>query len=273
MQRFIKAGLRPLVAVARKAGLEVATVPGQRHWRAGVELLWHPFDSSVRRVPISTVTYQGKSIDFMIERRGDWIQGHHLQGKFYALDEMEIMRAAYRGGTFVDVGANVGNHSLYAATIIGAPQVVAFEPNPEAYRVLRCNIALNDLARVIEHVPVGLSDHDGHATVTTPNPDINLGGTSLADDPSGTIELRRGDDLLSREQQIGFLKIDVEGLEMQVLAGLAATIERTRPPMMVEVDDKNRAEFSGWLDANRYTIDRETRPYDGMANLFLSPQA
>lgn len=271
MNKMFKAVVHPLRLFARKAGLEIATVPGQRHWRAGVELLWHPFEDSIRRVPISTVSYQGKRLEFLVERRGDWIQGHHLQGKFYAVEELELMRAAYRGGTFVDVGANVGNHSLFAAAIIGAPRVIAFEPNPEAYRVLRCNIALNDMAGTIEHLPFGLSDHDGHANVATPNPDINLGGTMLTDDPTGTVELRRGDDLLAGEGKIGFLKIDVEGLEMQVLAGLESTIDRCRPPIMVEVDDKNRTAFEIWLGKHRYIINSETRPYNGMANLFLSP--
>ncbi|MEO5577852.1 MAG: FkbM family methyltransferase [Sphingomicrobium sp.] len=271
MNRFIKAALRPVRSAARRAGLEIATVPGQRHWRAGVELLWHPFDASVRRVPISTVTYEGKQLQFLVERRGDWIQGHHLQGKFYAVEELEVMRTAFRGGAFVDVGANVGNHSIFAAAIIGAPRVIAFEPNPDAYRVLRCNIALNDLAGTIEHLPFGLSDHDGQASVAVPDPDINLGGARLADDPAGPVQLRRGDDLLAGEVKIGFLKIDVEGLEMQVLAGLAETIARCRPPMMVEVDDKNRAAFDAWQQQIQYTLDAETRPYNGMANLFLSP--
>lgn len=271
MNKILKSLIQPFLFAARKAGLEVATVPGQRHWRAGVELLWRPFDSFVRRVHIATVSYEGKQLDFLIGRRSDWIQGHHLQGKFYAAEELEVMRAAYRGGTFVDVGANVGNHSIFAAAIIGAPRVIAFEPNPEAYRVFRCNISLNDLPEIIQHVPVGLSDHDGHATIATPHPEINLGGTMLAEDSSGPVELRRGDDLLTEEAEIGFLKIDVEGLEMQVLAGLEATIARCRPPMMVEVDDRNRKAFDHWSSERRYRVDSETRPYNGMANLFLFP--
>lgn len=271
MQRYLKSTLRPLIALARKSGLTVATVPGQRHWRAGVELLWRPFDENVRRIPISMVEYEDKRFQFFIDSRTDWIQEHHLGGKFYAAEELEYIRAAFTSSTFVDIGANVGNHSVFAAGVIGAKRVIAIEPNPVAYRVLLCNVALNDFSTTIEHLPIGLSDLDGKAAVFTPDPEINLGGTKLTDDPRGSVQLRRGDDVLEGVDDIGFIKIDVEGLEMQVLSGLISTIARCRPPMMVEVDDKNRGDFERWCEQYRYLIDRETRPYNNMANLFVSP--
>jgi Met-10+ like-protein len=59
------------------------------------------------------------------------------KGVFYEREELEIIATHFKGGTFVDIGANVGNHSIFAAKFLGASKVIAFEPNPTAYVIFK----------------------------------------------------------------------------------------------------------------------------------------
>ena len=273
MRSIAAAPFRLARSTLKKLGLDIQNVRGPQHWRAGVEILWHKIGDHIERAAISRVEYDGETALFLVRNWADWIQGHHLNGKFYAAEELEVIRSAYRGGTFVDVGANVGNHTIFAAKVLKARRVLCCEPNPDAFRILRCNIALNDLNDIVRHFPVGLSSASGHASVHVPNPGINLGGARLTEGDAGAIELRSGDELFAGEESIGFIKIDVEGLEMEVLKGLSNTIARWRPVMFVEVDDCKRAAFEEFCRSNGYSIDWENRPYQGMANLLLRPKA
>jgi FkbM family methyltransferase len=270
VRKAVVAPLRLARSALKRAGLDIRNIRGQEPWRAGVEILWREASERIERPAIARVDYDGEAVLFLVRNAVDWIQGHHLKGQFYAADELKVIRSAYRGGTFVDVGANVGNHSMFAAKILKAPRVLAFEPNVEAYTIFRCNIALNDLAQTVRHFPVGLAGGSGHASVHVPDPIINLGGAKLIEG-NGPIELRAGDELIPAEEPVGFIKIDVEGLEMEVLKGLSQTIARRRPGMFVEVDDGQRAAFEGFCRSERYSIEWENRPYTGMANLLLRP--
>ena len=79
-----------------------------------------------------------------------------------------------------------------------------------------------------------------------------LGATRLAADPSGEIVVAPLDSMLSGP--VDFLKIDVEGMEMSVLAGAAGLIGRWRPLVFVEIANRNTSEFSAWLDGAGYRV-------------------
>ena len=269
MKQRVAAQMRRIRDAVGRRGYWLRTIRGRDHWRAGVEILWRDYEDLHERVTISSVIVDDRLMQFLVRNKDDYIQAHHLRGKLYAEDELRRIGAAYRGGTFLDIGANVGNHAIAAARLMNAPKVIAFEPNPEAFRILRCNIALNDLAGVIQHVPFGLSDHDGHARAQSPEHGRNLGGTRLVEG-EGDIELRQGDAFCAHED-VGFIKIDVEGAEMAVLGGLKETIARHRPPMLVEVDDRNRAAFDRFCEEFAYQVVERFRVYDGNENFIIRP--
>jgi hypothetical protein len=79
-----------------------------------------------------------------------------------------------------------------------------------------------------------------------------------------------GDEALA-QAKVDFIKIDVEGMEMQVLGGLAQTLARCRPVIFIEVDEANRAAFLAWVDANRYDIAATFRRYPVNENFLLKP--
>jgi FkbM family methyltransferase len=148
----------------------------------------------------------------------------------------ELLLSLYVPGTAaIDVGANIGLHTILLSQIAGADgRVIAFEPDPENYRLLQRNILDNGLTNVTTH-PVALSNVTGH-TLLHQSTD-NRGGLSLraenADVSTGKglepvrIETAVGDDLLADlGRPVSLVKIDVEGAEPLVLEGLRNTLAR-----------------------------------------------
>lgn len=137
-------------------------------------------------------------------------------------------------GAALDIGANIGNHSLFFSRYY--ERVYCFEPNPRTFQLLKMN---GSLVNNIECINVGLSDFEGKGILSN-NPS-NMGAASLAIN-SGTnqsnqheIELRTLDsfsDIYSHG--IGLIKIDVEGHELAVLKGAEKFINKNRPTILFE---------------------------------------
>lgn len=217
----------------------------------------------------------GQPIQFFISNPRDAIQKHHARGTFYETEELEIIRQwCPPGAVFCDIGANIGNHALYALKFLHPAKVVLFEPNPEVIRILLTNLGLNGvLDRCdISNLGIGLSDVPAENRAISA-PRRNLGGGRIveSDQAEGGIPLRRGDDIL-HDIAPTFLKIDVEGMEMAVLAGLADTIARHRPTIFVEVDQVNRAAFLDWVTAQDYAVKARYRRYRANENFLIVPR-
>jgi FkbM family methyltransferase len=223
-------------------------------------------------VRIVSAAIDGRMVRFAVENETDIIQSHHAAGRFYEWEEMSIIREHFpAGGVFCDIGSNVGNHLVFAGLFLGASRIVAFEPNPDALRLLRLNILLNGLSGIVDldHAGYGLGSAPGYASMAAP--ERNLGGNTLdIDDPSGTVEIRTGDSCLAG-MAVDFLKIDVEGMEIAVLDGLAETIGRCRPPIFIEVWDDAADALQRWCAANRYEVADTYRRYAKCKNFMLVP--
>jgi FkbM family methyltransferase len=132
-------------------------------------------------------------------------------------------------GTIFDVGANVGDWSNDCAKIFRNASIHSFEPVPSTYDVLAAGTA--GQSRIRCH-PFGLSDSDGTAEFTYYGPENSFLSTMVAPihdhlkSSRVSIRLRRGDDVI-RElavPRVDLLKIDVEGMEYEVLEGLGETL-------------------------------------------------
>lgn len=215
----------------------------------------------------------GQPLFFTVVNPQDTIQKHHAAGAFYEPEELDIIRRwCPMGAVFVDIGANVGNHALFAAKFLQPARVILFEPNPDAVAILQSNLGLNGVLGVcdLSHLGIGLSDQSRDGLSMRARP-MNLGGGKISEE-AGDVSLRRGDDFLL-DAAPDFIKIDVEGMEMQVLSGLQQTIDRHRPTLFVEVDNENRTTFDAWVEANRYVSRASHRRYKANENLLLVPRA
>lgn len=135
---------------------------------------------------------------------------------------------------FVDIGANIGNHSLFMAS--NGIKVYSFEANRELCEIEAKSIELNGFESLVKVFCIGLSDREELARFETIDRS-NLGGNSLTLG-SGEIECKRLDDF-EFEGKIGVIKIDVEGMEEKVLLGAKETITKNRPLIYVEAINQN----------------------------------
>ena len=252
----------------RRTGLAVDRIetPGSRS--AGLSLQWRRDPAGVTRGAVVEAEVQGRAVRFFVADNSDLIQRYHLRGTFYETEELALLAPYFTGGLFVDVGTNVGNHTLYAMLLLGAERVIAFEPNPLALRVLRLNVALNGLEDRVTIHPVGLSDKPGRVRIDLPY--ANLGGARLIEAEEGGFEIVRGDTLIA-DEPVAFLKVDTEGLEMEVLAGLRETIVRHRPVLFVEVEDGNIPAFEAFAAEAGYRTEKTYKRYAANTNFLMLP--
>ncbi len=161
-------------------------------------------------------------------------------GEFYESPFLESLSGILSGdGMVVDVGAHIGNHTIYFARILGL-RVVAFEPNPEAYRMLLANVAANYVADLVECHNMAVSDVEG--TVRMYPSDVSNAG-SMAVTEEGSTDAPDGIEVLAapldtfhaRLEGCTFLKIDVEGHEAAVLRGANRVLQTYSPALSVEV--------------------------------------
>ena len=231
--------------------------------------------SNPRRTRITRTVYEGQAIFFTVANRKDRIQARHAKGRFYEPEELKLIAQHFpRGGVFCDAGANIGNHSIYALKLLGAALTIPFEPNPVAYELFLSNMILNGvLDRVnVSTLGYGLSDRsDAPAMVLAPR-EKNLGATRLVASEAGQISMASGDALLAGAR-IDFLKVDVEGMELEVLRGFQQTIATSRPPIFLEVDHKNNDALMGWAAGQGYGVLVEGRSFKMNRNVLLGPLA
>ena len=178
----------------------------------------------------------GVKLDLQLE---DWLQ------RLYALGETDHERRAILrrfvpvGGTFIDVGANVGLYTCSLAAHVGpGGRVLAFEPLPINARALRSNVALNRLTNVSVY-EMALSRRAEELELFAPagHPGTRSNATSRERDKSislGPVHAAALDDIFECPRLDG-LKLDVEGHELEVLAGASGTLDRFRPVIQCEV--------------------------------------
>ncbi len=213
----------------------------------------------------------GTDMLFCLDREADPIQRNNRAGKFYEAPELRWIGQRVRpGATFIDIGANIGNHGLYFALKLGAACVIPIEPNPVAYRLLIANVVLNRVSDVFDLGFLGVGVSDSSATgFGVQQRERNIGGTRMLEG-DGDIAVFRGDELLA-EIAPDVIKIDVEGMEMRVLAGLEATISRARPLLLVEIDVEHDDSFQDWIASHRYSTVKVWQRYRNNKNYLLTP--
>ncbi|MEQ8384392.1 MAG: FkbM family methyltransferase [Coleofasciculus sp. A1-SPW-01] len=162
---------------------------------------------------------------------------------------MEVELAVHRilgrhlnpGHVFIDIGANFGLHTLYAAKLVGDKGFVfAFEPVPANLKLLRRNVALSGVQQQVKIVPKAVSNSsEPFVTFYLPPEEVAV-TASLCSNPVTykTIQLSnvRLDDYWSNlDLPVQFIKIDVEGAELEVLRGAENLLKQWHPTLLIEV--------------------------------------
>lgn len=150
-----------------------------------------------------------------------------------------------KGAVVLDVGANIGAHTIPLAQLVGSEGVVvAFEPQPILHQILCANLVLNSIPNVLTYaMALGNCEGECRIPVLDYSQSNNFGGISMDMVEEGeAVPMGRLDDF--QLERVDFIKLDVEGFESKVLEGAAETIARCHPIMYIEND---RAEKSAEL--------------------------
>lgn len=193
----------------------------------------------------------------MLVNRYDTIVGRSFDyyGEYFE-QEVQLFRQIVRDGDMVvDAGANIGAHTVPLARMVGPRgRVLAYEPVRQTFQMLCANVAINSLGWVDCHyAALGARDEMLALRDVAMDAPENYGAVELAAIP-GDIPVpgRRLDGEFSGDR-LRLLKIDVEGMEADVLEGARATLARLRPALYVENDRVERSrELLLLLDALGY---------------------
>lgn len=144
---------------------------------------------------------------------------------------MKPYRETFSNACAIDVGANIGNHSLYFSDFFSS--VISIEPNKRAFALLRVNA---DMVSNMTCHNFGVSSEAGEAKLIFGAD--NVGGARISPSTSclagERIPLRTLDSVASHVENIKLVKIDVEGHEYQVLLGATEVIRKNRPIIIFE---------------------------------------
>ncbi|MBK1836866.1 FkbM family methyltransferase [Azospirillum sp. YIM B02556] len=184
----------------------------------------------------------------MMFRRTDTVVGRSLAyyGEYFE-QEVALFRQCVRAGDrVIDVGANIGAHTVALARLVGpAGRVLALEPIDANHRLLCGNLALNGLDWADGLLAAaGAADGMLQLAAVAMDEDGNYGALSLealaGDRP---VPVHRLDRLAGEggAGRIRLIKIDVEGMEAEVLEGARGLIARDRPVLYVENDRPDRS--------------------------------
>jgi len=148
-----------------------------------------------------------------------------------------------KGDVVAEVGANIGAHTIAIAKLVGQTgQVLAFEPQRVIFQILCANLALNGLFNVRTY-QAAVGRETGMITVPQINytTEANFGGLSLGKwDAGENVQVLKLDAL--NLPALRLLKVDVEGMEAEVLSGAKQTIAKYRPILYVENDRRAHSE-------------------------------
>ena len=181
----------------------------------------------------------------------------------YQREELKFFSKHVKPGDVVlDIGANIGTHTLWFANRVGETgKVLAFEPQRFVYQTLCANMALNSIQCVdCKHMGVGSAQKIIKVPFLDPEAENNFGGLSIQGHSEGEdVAIVPIDHInLSR---CDFIKIDVEGMEPEVLMGGLKTIRTHKPVIYLEVD---RAENNGLIveimDSLGYAVEAHNPP-------------
>lgn len=176
----------------------------------------------------------GKSKFCLPMKEDDLIQSLIYNGKkYWDIPLLEKVDKYLRDDAVVlDIGSNIGNHSLYWANERNAKKIYAFEPYPYSYKILEKNVKINNLKDRVKIFPFGISDVETKGSVIGFCP-TNIGGTGFENDKNGDFDFKPLDSL-NIQEKIDLIKIDVEGAELNVLNGGMETIKKNLPIIIIE---------------------------------------
>jgi len=186
---------------------------------------------------LETMKMRGKNgIDYLLYVGGDL----SLMEMNYVCYEQILFGEGYtksyndvKGKIIVDAGANIGGFSLFAAKN-GAKYIYAFEPIEGSIEIIKKNAKLNGCEKIIKAVPYALGDKNEMAKIVSSGSGDVCASMIFTRPGVGTVDIEiKTLDSYAKNIKIGFLKMDVEGYENNILIGGKKVLSKTKPMMVI----------------------------------------
>jgi len=162
-----------------------------------------------------------------------------LEKIFFEFNILKTISSFDYDGIYIDIGSNIGNHSLYFANHCKSIKVYSIECFPDTYNILKQNINNNQSNVEIITLNCAIGDKIGE-TYLIEGKENNSGTNKTTDDETKIkIKLTTLDDLFDYDN-IAVIKIDVEGDELKVINGALNLIKKNHPLIIIEVHPKKR---------------------------------
>lgn len=188
----------------------------------------------MKKLTVELLTTEVDGFNFIVMDKDEHLQSFWMRGSYYEPDMIKFIQQNYKGGTFVDAGACIGNHTLAFSKI--ADNVVAFEPIQKVFLHCVGNIMVNNISNVIVH-PVALGNFKGTERMTFVGP--SAGGGEVRKDGEFIVPTIPLDEY--QLENVKVIKMDVQEHEMEVLKGALMTIMNNKPDLYIECNtDKER---------------------------------
>jgi len=192
--------------------------------------------------------------------------GFGFRPKFLLTEDEEfLIKMDFDGRVVYDVGGYIGIYSMFFSRAVGKDGVViTFEPNPKNYHELFLNLQLNKISNVITR-NVGLGQGREKRSLFF-DPTLPGRGTLRANAKKGDhtksrreiveIEIDSLDNIMQKEKMPypDFIKIDIEGFEIDVLKGMSITLDRHKPDLFIEIHGVLQEEMIHMLHSSGYSI-------------------
>jgi len=152
-----------------------------------------------------------------------------VTGQFFEFSYINLIKSLGLQGNALDIGANVGNHTLAYSAIF--ENVTSIEPYPPVYQRLQKKTAMLSNVKAFN---VAFGNQTGKVRFAPPH-NSNLGTGKVNANGDMEVQIVKGDEFLNeRLEPLSFIKIDVEGHESEVLTGLQNIIHKDHPTVLFE---------------------------------------
>jgi len=193
----------------------------------------------------------------------------------YSDEEVSLFKGlCTQGDTVIEVGANYGSHTLPLSQIVGeSGTVIAFEPQRVVFQTLCANMALNSVQNVhCFQNAVSSKKTELYIPAIDYDKEGNFGGISMQKEGTEEVKVVKLDSFISIKS-LSLIKIDVEGMELNVLKGARKTIQKFQPILYVENDrfDKHTSLIQ-YIDSLGYEMYWHITPLFNTHNFFKKNQ-
>jgi len=185
-----------------------------------------------------TLHFDGVEVNAIVKNDKEHMQKHWTHGNFYEVQRNGLLSYIYatekKGGKIIDIGASIGNHSLFFAAVMQAEELHSIEPHPDSYNHLCENMKSNNLTLAGRIYHMALGEKPGLCFMQSES-ETNVGMMQVKENAEGNVHIMTID---SRTFFEGYdiIKIDVEHYNEQLLKGAKETFTRGKGNIYIEAE-------------------------------------